>query len=243
MSKTQTRVNKTQPISSRNSSKQSKSQPRVVSRATKKSKVNKKKPGKSSDQMETNLEIDFTGRYVLVSNQNFDKFLEQLGVNYLFRTYMDMVKSEYNISKEGDYFTLNTTYYFPYLSWWINNRTTHIRFKFGKQFIEERMDGSEVTSIVTQNNNIWIQKQHRKGEPEVTIVREFIGDDLYVTGAVNSAQFNSLYKRFGKDSQNLVTTTPLPSMKKAPDRTTKGALPVPTPGEIIDTPIDGSNDK
>lgn len=58
-------------------------------------------------------------------------------------------------------------------------KTTELKFTLGKEFDEDRMDGSKVKSKVTLEDGKLVQKQ--SGDKEVTIVREVKDGQLHVT--------------------------------------------------------------
>ncbi|CAG2120415.1 unnamed protein product, partial [Medioppia subpectinata] len=93
---------------------------------------------------------------------------------------------DYEITKEGDYYTLKTVSEF---------KTSEIRFKLnGEEFEENRLDGLRVKSTIVQKGNKWIHKQ-MSDKNLVTIIREFNGDTIRVTGALNNVAFVRIYKK------------------------------------------------
>ncbi len=133
----------------------------------------------------TQTNIDFTGKYKLVKSENFDHFLEQLGISFLQRAIANRATSEYEITKNEDLYSLKTISPF---------KTSEIKFKLnGEIFEERRLDGALVKSNMTVSGNKWIQRQF--GEKEVKIVRQFNGDIIRVTAAVDNVASVRIYKR------------------------------------------------
>lgn len=138
------------------------------------------------NQNQTQPDIDFTGKYRMTKSENFDKFLEELGVGFLQRTLANRAKPDYEITKNGDYYTLKTISQF---------KTSEITFKFGEQFEENRLDGERVKSTIVQKGNKWVQNQVSDNNKVVKVVREFNGDSITVTGVVNNVVFVRVYER------------------------------------------------
>lgn len=142
-----------------------------------------------SDNAEPVDEKIFLGKFELESSENFDEFLSELGVGYLTRAVATRAKSQYEITKNGEYYTLKT--HSPF-------RTAEITFKLnGETFEEERLDGEHVKSNMTMSGNKWIQRQF--GEKEVTYIREFTGDEVKLTAIVNNVITVRVYKRIKDD--------------------------------------------
>ncbi|CAG2166053.1 unnamed protein product [Oppiella nova] len=131
-------------------------------------------------------EIDFTGRYKMMKSENFDKFLEELGVGFLQRTIANRAHPDYEITRNGDTYKLKTISEF---------KTSEINFKLnGEEFEENRLDGLRVKATIVQKGNKWIHKQI-SDRNLVTIIREFKDDTIRVTGALNNVAFVRIYKK------------------------------------------------
>ncbi|KAF7495606.1 Fatty acid-binding protein [Sarcoptes scabiei] len=130
-------------------------------------------------------EYDFVGEYELVSSENFDEFLTELGIGYFTRLAATQASSRYFITKENDTFTLKTVSTFG---------TTTITFKNGVPFDEDRLDGQTVKSTVQVVGNKWIQKQEGEGA-DVSIIREFSPEQVKVTSIVNDVASIRIYKK------------------------------------------------
>nr|Q9U5P1.1 RecName: Full=Fatty acid-binding protein; AltName: Allergen=Lep d 13 [Lepidoglyphus destructor]CAB62213.1 allergen [Lepidoglyphus destructor] len=128
---------------------------------------------------------NIAGQYKLDKSENFDQFLDKLGVGFLVKTAAKTVKPTLEVAVDGD------TYIFRSLSTFKN---TEIKFKLGEEFEEDRADGKRVkTVIVKDGDNKFVQTQY--GDKEVKVVREFKGDEVEVTASVDGVTSVRPYKR------------------------------------------------
>ena len=139
------------------------------------------------------IPVDFTGQYELYSSENFDEFLIELGLGYFKRLAATRASSVYFITRNEDKYTLKTVSTFG---------ETMTTFKSGEPFIEDRLDGSRVTSTITVIGNKWIQKQVGGESGEVTIIREWIfpssnQPEIEVTSFINGITTIRKYKKIG----------------------------------------------
>ena len=129
--------------------------------------------------------FDFTGKYELYSSENFDEFLDELGLGYFTRLAATKASSTYIITKSADNtYTLRTVSTFGESS---------ISFKDGVEFSEDRLDGNTVRTVINIKGNKWVQKQFH--DKEVTIVREFANNEVKVTSVVNNVASVRKYKK------------------------------------------------
>nr|UAA83478.1 fatty acid-binding protein [Haemaphysalis flava] len=112
----------------------------------------------------------FMGKWKLSESENFDEFLKALGVGLAWRKLGQTSKPTVEIKAEGDDWSIKTHTML---------KTTELKFTLGKEFDENRMDGTTVKSLVTLDGNKLVQKQF--GDKEVTIVREIKDGHLEVT--------------------------------------------------------------
>nr|ABL09306.1 allergen Aca s 13 [Acarus siro] len=129
--------------------------------------------------------MSIDGKYKLEKSENFDVFLDKLGVGFMVKTAAKTLKPTLEVETQGD------TYIFRSLSTFKN---TEIKFKLGEEFEEDRADGKRVkTVVVKEGDNKFVQTQF--GDKEVKIVREFAGDDVTVTATVADVTSVRNYKR------------------------------------------------
>mgnify|MGYP002714528681 FL=1 len=142
-------------------------------------------PAVNNKNPEPIKEYNFVGEYELVSSDNFDEFLSELGIGYFTRLAATAASSRYFITKDGDSYTLKTVSTFG---------NSAITFKDGVPFDEDRLDGQTVKSTMQIKGNKWIQKQEGEG-PDVHIIREFSPEQVKVTSIVNDVASVRIYKK------------------------------------------------
>jgi len=131
----------------------------------------------------------FVGTYNLVSTDNFDKYLEKLGVGFMTRKIANSAKPDVQFIINGDTWTFKTI---------SSVRNLEVTFQLDKEFEETTGDGRKVlTTFTLENGNKLIQRQKatKKDEKDSTITREVNGDDLVVTMQVEDVQAKRTYKR------------------------------------------------
>ncbi|CAF1637728.1 unnamed protein product [Adineta ricciae] len=127
------------------------------------------------------------GTWSYSSNDNFDAFLKEFGVNKVLRTLAKTVKPRVIISeKDGKWgFRSEST---------IN--TTAIEFTPGVEFKDKGHDGEEYTSTIRFENGIWVQKIHYKNGKQVSVERLINDQDqLQVNLQCGNVKAIEYYKR------------------------------------------------
>lgn len=87
------------------------------------------------------------------------------------------------IKNPDDSYTMNTTTTF---------KSSTISFKLGEEFDEETLDGRNVKTVITLDNNKLIQKQG--GEKPSTIIREFTPEEMVATMVIGDVTAIRKYK-------------------------------------------------
>ncbi|KAI1288125.1 Fatty acid-binding protein [Halotydeus destructor] len=128
--------------------------------------------------------MPFTGTFNLISFDNFDNFLLELGVDAKVIAEVKKSTTSVEISQDGDTWTIKTTTSFG---------TWPTTFQLGQEFDERRPGGSGIKSTITQEGNKWIQVQ--KGDKAMTIVREFTEDGITATSTLNGVTTVQFFKR------------------------------------------------
>ncbi|MER5417624.1 lipocalin/fatty-acid binding family protein [Streptomyces virginiae] len=124
------------------------------------------------------------GKFRLISSENYDKFLKELGVGVVKRTAFKASTPVEEFSADGDgTYTLRTAAL----------RTTAVEFRLGEEFEEDRQDGVRVKTVMIRDGHKLVQKQF--GEKEVDIVREFFEAGLTVTLTVNGVSSRRVFER------------------------------------------------
>ncbi|XP_054857602.1 fatty acid-binding protein, adipocyte-like [Eublepharis macularius] len=98
----------------------------------------------------------FLGTWKLVSSENFDDYLKELGVGFATRKKVaGVAKSNVIISCNGDIITIRTESTF---------KNTEISFKLGEEFDETTADDRKVKRLVTLDNGVLNQVQKWDGK-------------------------------------------------------------------------------
>ncbi|CAG2170178.1 unnamed protein product [Oppiella nova] len=127
---------------------------------------------------------DFSGTYKLVSHDNFEALLRELGASEEIIAKLNQNTSDLEITQNGSAYTIKNV---------SPNHTREISFELGKEFDETRADGSTVKSTVTLDGNKLIQIQ--KGEKELKIVRELDSNELKITATAGSVEAHGVYAK------------------------------------------------
>lgn len=106
----------------------------------------------------------FLGEWKLISSENFDEVMKELGVGFMTRKVGGAMKPNVRFEKNGDDWTFTTT---------STLKTTVLKFKIGEEFEEETIDGRKVQSTFTQDGDKLVQTQKDKdGKVVCVITRE-----------------------------------------------------------------------
>ncbi|OXA46797.1 fatty acid-binding protein, adipocyte [Folsomia candida] len=129
--------------------------------------------------------MSFTGKFELVSSDNFDEYLKACGVGMAKRALAATAKPTIEISEAGGLFTMKTSSTF---------KNTEIKFKLGEEFDEETADGRQAKSTMTADGNKLIHSQKIGDDSSVT-VREFSGDSLKASFTAKGVTGTRVYKK------------------------------------------------
>jgi len=131
------------------------------------------------------MSADFVGKYDLVASENFDEFLQALGVNWILRKTANALKPSVELVDNSDgTWTWKTVSTF---------KSTDIKFKLDEEFDETRMDGTKVKSIISLDGNKLVQKQ--TSEPPCEIIREFNGAEMKTICSCKGVTSTRTYKK------------------------------------------------
>lgn len=119
------------------------------------------------------------------SRVNYHCFLSSnIGVGWFLRSVGNTVQPTIELKKNGDKYTLVTESTF---------KSSEITFELGKEFEEETLDGRQVKSVMTlENDNKLIHKQG--GEPASEIIREFTARQMVATMKVGDVVCTRTYE-------------------------------------------------
>jgi len=129
----------------------------------------------------------FTGKFELVSSDNFDEYLKACGVGMAKRALAASAKPTVEISESGGVYKMKT------LS---TLKNTEITFKLGEEFDEETADGRKSKSTMTADGNKLIHSQ-KIGDDSSKTVREFSADSLKATFTAKDVSATRVYKKTG----------------------------------------------
>eukprot|EP00061_Rhincodon_typus_P007694 g29651.t1 len=112
----------------------------------------------------------FNGTWKAERNDNYDKFMEQMGINVVKRKLASHDNLKLTIHQDGNKFTIKESSTF---------RTTEIEFTLGVAFDYSLADGTEVNGSWTCEGNKLVGKFTRKdNNKELLTTREIVGDEL-----------------------------------------------------------------
>nr|XP_033789696.1 myelin P2 protein-like [Geotrypetes seraphini] len=127
----------------------------------------------------------FEGTWKLINSDNFDKYMESIGVSFIVRKAVEALKPNVIISRKGDDICLTTESTF---------KTTNLNFCLGKEFSEKTADGRDAKTIITLDNDVLCQVQKWDGK-ETSILREVKDDKMIVTCIMNDTKCVRTYER------------------------------------------------
>ncbi|XP_024052949.2 myelin P2 protein-like [Terrapene carolina triunguis] len=124
----------------------------------------------------------FLGTWKLISSENFDSYMKELGVGFTTRKLGSLAKSSVIISINGDIITIKTESTF---------KNTEISFKLGEEFEETTADDRKTMSTVTLDNGSLTQVQKWDGK-QTTIKRALVDGKMVVECTMNNVTCTSL---------------------------------------------------
>ncbi|XP_048364453.1 fatty acid-binding protein, adipocyte-like [Sphaerodactylus townsendi] len=127
----------------------------------------------------------FVGIWKLVSSENFDDYMKELGVGYATRKIAAVAKPNVVISCKGDVITIKTESTF---------KNTEISFKLGEEFDETTADDRKVKSTVTLENGSLNHVQKWDGK-QTTIKRKVADGKLIVECSMNNVVCTRIYEK------------------------------------------------
>jgi len=136
------------------------------------------------------------GTYNLESSENFNAYLQELGVSYILRNLASLAKPTVTISRDcpDGIVMINATE----CTWNVYTDTAFkshsIRFKLGTVVDDYTMDGRSIQTLFTlRDANTLIE--HQMGKVNTTLERAFDEDKMKVTLYVNNVIASSIFPR------------------------------------------------
>ncbi|KAM9102585.1 fatty acid-binding protein 9 [Sarcophilus harrisii] len=127
----------------------------------------------------------FLGTWKLISSENFDEYMKELGVSFAARNVGGLAKPTVTISVNGEVITMKTDSTF---------KTTEISFKLGEEFDETTADNRKVKSIITMDNGSLVQVQKWQGK-ETTIKRQIANGKMVAVCTMNNVVSTRIYEK------------------------------------------------
>uniref|UniRef100_A0A4X1U4L4 Cytosolic fatty-acid binding proteins domain-containing protein n=1 Tax=Sus scrofa TaxID=9823 RepID=A0A4X1U4L4_PIG len=116
----------------------------------------------------------FVGTWKLVSSENFDDYMKEVGVGLATRKVAGMAKPNLIITVNGDMITIRSESTF---------KNTEIAFKLGQEFDEVTADDRKVKSTITLDGGT------------TTINRKIVDDKLVVECIMKGVTATRIYER------------------------------------------------
>ncbi|MBZ3873947.1 Fatty acid-binding protein 9 [Sciurus carolinensis] len=127
----------------------------------------------------------FLGTWKLVSSENFEDYMKELGVNAAARNVAGSVKPSVTISTDGETVHIQTE---------SSLKNTEIAFRLGEEFDETTPDNRNVKSIITLDNGSMIQVQ-KWLDKETTIKRKIVDGKMVVECTMNNIVSTRIYEK------------------------------------------------
>nr|XP_056710222.1 myelin P2 protein-like [Euleptes europaea] len=127
----------------------------------------------------------FVGSWKLVSSENFDDYMKELGVGLATRKLGSLARPKVIISMKGDVITIRTESAF---------KNTEITFKLGQEFEETTADNRKTKTAITLEKGSLIQVQKWNGK-ESTIRRKLVDGKMVVECIMKGITCRRVYER------------------------------------------------
>uniref|UniRef100_A0A8C8RQW9 Cytosolic fatty-acid binding proteins domain-containing protein n=1 Tax=Pelusios castaneus TaxID=367368 RepID=A0A8C8RQW9_9SAUR len=119
----------------------------------------------------------FLGTWKLISSENFEEYMKELGVGYAQRKMGSLTIPTMIISMHKDVMTIKTDSAF---------KGTEISFKLGQEFEEITMDNRKTKSIVTIDSDSMIHVQKWNGKKSIMKRKLVDGKMVLVSSLINT---------------------------------------------------------
>ncbi|KAM8969394.1 fatty acid-binding protein, intestinal [Sarcophilus harrisii] len=129
----------------------------------------------------------FDGTWKVDRNENYDQFMEKMGINMVKRKLAAHDNLKITITQTGNKMTVHESSTF---------RTVDIEFEFGVNFSYSLADGTELNGSWNLEGNKLIGKFKRVDNGnELNAVREIVGDELVQTYTYQGVEAKRIFKR------------------------------------------------
>ncbi|XP_036621554.1 fatty acid-binding protein, intestinal-like [Trichosurus vulpecula] len=129
----------------------------------------------------------FDGTWKVDRNENYDNFLEKMGLNLVKRKVAAHDNLKISITQTGNKMTINESSVF---------RTLEVVFEFGVEFSYTLADGTPLSGTWNPEGNKLVGKFKRLDNGnDVYTVREIVGDELVQTYTYQGVEAKRIFKR------------------------------------------------
>uniref|UniRef100_A0A8C9JQG1 Fatty acid-binding protein, intestinal n=1 Tax=Panthera tigris altaica TaxID=74533 RepID=A0A8C9JQG1_PANTA len=129
----------------------------------------------------------FDGTWKIDRNENYDKFMEKMGVNMVKRKLAAHDNLKLTITQEGNKFTVKES---------SNFRNIDIVFELGVTFNYSLADGTELSGAWSLEGNKLIGKFKRVDNGcELNAIREIVGGELVQTYTYEGVEAKRIFKK------------------------------------------------
>ncbi|KAF6093659.1 fatty acid binding protein 2 [Phyllostomus discolor] len=129
----------------------------------------------------------FDGTWKIDQNENYEKFMEKMGLNVVKRKLAAHDNLKLIITQEGNKFTVKES---------SNFRTTEIVFELGVAFNYSLADGTELSGTWTLEEGKLVGKFKRVDNgKELNAVREVVGDQMVQTYVYEGVEAKRIFKK------------------------------------------------
>uniref|UniRef100_A0A8C9NWU0 Fatty acid binding protein 2 n=1 Tax=Spermophilus dauricus TaxID=99837 RepID=A0A8C9NWU0_SPEDA len=129
----------------------------------------------------------FDGTWKVNQNENYDNFMEKMGINMVKRKLAAHDNLKLVITQEGNRFTVKES---------SNFRTIDIVFELGTAFAYSLADGTELSGTWSLEGNKLVGRFKRVDNgKELNTVREITGDELIQTYTYEGVEAKRIFKK------------------------------------------------
>ncbi|KAL7841607.1 hypothetical protein SRHO_G00252980 [Serrasalmus rhombeus] len=129
----------------------------------------------------------FNGTWKIDRNDNYDKFMEQMGINLMKRKLAEHDNLKLIIEQNGDKFTIKESSTF---------RTKDIEFTLGVQFDYSLADGTELTGTWVMEGDVLKGTFTRKDNGKIlTTTRALVGGELVQSYNYEGVDAKRIFKK------------------------------------------------
>lgn len=126
-----------------------------------------------------------TGRFEMVSSENYGEFLKAAGVGMIQRNLAEKAKPTVEISTSNGRWTIKTL---------TALKNSEINFALGEEFDEETADGRIARSTITMEGD-WITHYQRLGDEELVTVSKCFNTEMVQTYTTKGVTATRVFKR------------------------------------------------